>query len=371
MRIQMADLKAQLASLHDEIHTAIDDVVNSCRFVLGPNVAQLEEEIALYSQAKHAIGVASGTDAIMLALAACGVGRGDEVITTPFTFVATTETIVLLGATPVYVDIDPQTYNLQADLVEAKITSKTRAILPVHLYGQMADMTALEDIASRHGLALIADGAQAIGATHHNRGLGAFGAASTLSFFPTKNLGAYGDGGMVLTNDDGIADRVKSLRFHGSGGTYAYDHVGWCSRLDEVQAAILRVKLRHLDDWTGVRSQHAESYNRLLAGSGLELPHVGGGNTHVWHQYTVRSDRRDQLKESLKAAEIDSAVYYPSPLHVQPAYKYLGYSDGDFPEAERASQQVLSLPVYPELQAESAQRIARAVLQFQGNLTAA
>lgn len=365
MRIHMADLQAQVCSLHAELTQALEEVLQSCRFILGPSVASLEDELAAQSEAAFGVAVASGTDAIMLALAACGVGPGDEVITTPFTFVATTETIVQIGAVPVYVDIDPGTFNLDTARVEERITSKTRAILPVHLYGQMADMTALEAIARKHNLALVADGAQAIGARHRGRGMGAFGDAATLSFFPTKNLGAFGDGGMVLTSDDEIAARVRNLRFHGSGGTYDYQNVGWCSRLDEVQAAILRVKLKKLGEWNEARRRHARIYNEMLEGSGLQLPSETSGDLHVWHQYTLRTAARDDLKKHLSEAEIDSAVYYPGPLHTQPAYARFGYKQGDMPEAEKACQQVLSLPVYPELPDDSVRRVAESVREFQ------
>jgi len=365
MRIHMADLQAQVQSLHGELSAALEEVLQSCRFILGPNVTALEEELAAESEAAHAVAVASGTDAIMLALAACGVGPGDEVITTPFTFVATTETIVQIGAVPVYVDIDPRTFNLDAAQVEARINPRTRAILPVHLYGQMADMTALEAIAARHGLRLIADGAQAIGAKHAGKAMGAFGDAATLSFFPTKNLGAFGDGGMVLTNDADVAAKVKLLRFHGSGGTYDYQSVGWCSRLDEVQAAVLRVKLKRLAEWNGARRGHAAIYNEMLEGCGLALPGETPGDEHVWHQYTLRGERRDDLKQHLAADGIDSAVYYPGPLHIQPAYAKFGYRPGDMPEAEKTCREVLSLPVYPELPDDSVRRVAESVLRFQ------
>lgn len=367
----MADLHAQYESLQDEIDTVLKDVLRSCRFILGPNVSALESEIAEYCEAKHAVGVASGTDAIALALSACGVGQGDEVITTPFTFVATTETIVQIGAVPVYVDIDPATFNLDPAQVEGKITSKTKAVVPVHLYGQTADLTELENICRKHNLTLVSDGAQAIGAKHKGKGIGAYGTAGTLSFFPTKNLGAYGDGGMVITNDDAVAEKVRSLRFHGSGGSYSYNYVGWCSRLDEIQAAILRVKLRKLDSWNHIRTEHARTYLDGLADTGLCLPMAVEDNVHVWHQFTVRSEHRDDLQAYLKSRDIASAVYYPGALHTQPAYRKFGYAEGDFPEAEKACLQVLSLPVYPELPAESVKRVVAAVKQFHSSLVTA
>ncbi|MCC6485548.1 MAG: DegT/DnrJ/EryC1/StrS family aminotransferase [Armatimonadetes bacterium] len=365
MRIQMADLHAQYEAQKSEIDDALKGVLESCRFILGPNVSLLEEEIARENQARFGVGVASGTDAITLSLAACGVGQGDEVITTPFTFVATTESISQLGAVPVYVDIDLDTFNLDAALVESRITPRTKAILPVHLYGQMADMTALQGVADKHGLALVADGAQAIGAEHRGVSVGGWGSATTLSFFPTKNLGAYGDGGMVLTNREDIADKINSLRFHGSGGTYSYQDIGWCSRLDEIQAAVLRVKLRKLRDWTQARQRHAQIYTSMLEGSGIHVPRVIEGNTHVWHQYTIRLEQRDSLKEFLKAREMASAVYYPGALHLQPAYQRYGYREGDLPNAERACREVLSLPIHPDLPEGAVERVSEAILEFQ------
>lgn len=368
MHIKMADLHAQYESQKPEIDHALSEVLESCRFILGPSVSRLEEEIAEISHARYGVGVASGTDAITLSLAACGVKAGDEVITTPFTFVATTESIAQLGATPVYADIDLDTFNLDPSLIEDHITSRTKAILPVHLYGQMADMDALQKIALKHGLALVADGAQAIGASQNGRGVGSPGSATTLSFFPTKNLGAFGDGGMALTDDEQIASKLRSLRFHGSGGTYTYQDIGWCSRLDELQAAILRVKLRKLEDWTQARERHALLYNTLLKDSGLSIPIVMPGNRHVWHQYTIRSSQRDALKDFLKTREIDSAVYYPGPLHLQTAYNHYGYRAGAFPNAERACREVLSLPVYPDLPDGAVEQVAGAIIEFQKNL---
>ncbi len=364
MQIPMADLQAQHRALSEEIDSAIRGVLESCRFILGPNVAALEEEIAAYCESRFAVGVNSGTDALILALAACGVGPGDEVITTPFTFVATTEAIVRVGATPVFVDIDPVTFNLDAALVESRITERTRALLPVHLYGQTADLTALTHIAKRHGLRLISDGAQAIGARHCGMGIGQFGDAATLSFFPTKNLGALGDGGMVLTNHEEVAERLRLLRFHGSGGSYSYSEVGWCSRLDEIQAAVLRVKLKHLPEWTARRAANAARYTELLEGCGLRLPQTAPGNEHVWHQYTVCTPRRAELQAFLKERGIASAVYYPGALHLEAAYRYLGAGEGDFPEAERACREVLSLPVFPELPEGAVERVAEAVREF-------
>ncbi|BCW99695.1 MAG: hypothetical protein KatS3mg024_2522 [Armatimonadota bacterium] len=366
MQIPMADLQAQHRALAEEIDSAIREVLESCRFILGPNVSALEEEVARYCEARYAVGVNSGTDALILALAACGIGPGDEVITTPFTFVATTEAIIRVGAMPVFVDIDPVTFNMDAALVESRITERSRALLPVHLYGQTADLTALKHLAERYSLKLISDGAQAIGAQHNGMGIGQFGDAVTLSFFPTKNLGGLGDGGMVLTNSEEVAERLRLLRFHGSGGTYSYREVGWCSRLDELQAAVLRVKLRHLPEWTARRAANAARYAELLEGCGIRLPQAAPGNKHVWHQYTVATPQRTELQAFLKDRGIASAVYYPGALHLEEAYRHLGGQEGDFPEAERACREVLSLPVFPELPEGAVDRVAQSVLDFCG-----
>lgn len=349
MKVPMADLKAQYQPLSEEMNTAVSAVLESGMCTLGNNVKLLEQEIAEYSGAAHAIGVNSGTDAIALSLNAVGVGPGDEVITTPFTFVATTEVIALLGAKPVYVDIDPATFNLDPNLIEAKITERTKAILPVHLYGQTADVARIKEIADRHGLRLIYDGAQAIAAEAHGKPVGAYGDAVTLSFFPTKNLGGAGDGGMILTNDDELAEKVRALRVHGSGETYRYKYVGYCSRLHEVQAAVLRVKFPHLPAWTEARRRNAGEYNHLLGDVALTLPVESPYAKHVYHQYTVRCEERDSLADYLKSREVDTGVYYPGPLHLEHAYEYLGYKPGDLPEAERACREVLSLPVFPEM----------------------
>lgn len=349
MRVPMADLKLQYQPLGHEIEAAVRSVVESCQFILGDNVKALEAEIAEFSGAAHGIGVNSGTDAIALALSAVGVGPGDEVITTPFTFVATTEVITLLGAKPVYADIDPRTFNLDPDKIEAKITDKTKAILPVHLYGQPADVKRISEIAGRHGLKVVYDGAQAIGAEAYGKPVGAYGDAMTLSFFPTKNLGGAGDGGMVLTNDPETAEKLRSLRFHGSGGTYAYKYIGYCSRLDEIQAAILRIKLPYLKAWTELRRKNASEYRDHLADIDVILPAEEPFNKHAYHQFTLRFANRNALRKHLKSKEIDTGVYYPGPLHIEEAYKYLGYKEGDMPEAERTCREVLSLPVFPEL----------------------
>ena len=364
MKVPLADPVKQYHAMQAEVDAAIRDVMESGAFILGPHVEQLEREVAEYSGARHAVGVNSGTDALLLSLVALGIGPGDEVITSPFTFVATAEAIVLVGATPVFADIDPATFNLCPERVAAAITPRTRAIMPVDLYGQMADRAALCEIAERHGLALIWDAAQAIGCAWDGRPLGAFPGATTLSFYPTKNLGACGDGGMVLTNDADLRDRLRQVRFHGSGGGYIYAKVGYCSRLDALQAAILRVKLRHLDAWNETRRRNAERYRTLVAGAGVTLPCIDPRARHIYHQFTIRSPRRDALQAWLKQHDVASGVYYPLALHLQEAYKSLGYQEGDFPAAERATREVLSIPVHPELTEAQVDLVADLIREF-------
>ena len=363
MAIPIANPKAQYLALKDEIDTAVRQVFDSCQFILGPNVTALEEEMPALCDAKFGIGVNSGTDAIVIALAGAGVGVGDEVITTPYTFVATTEAIMIVGARPVYVDIDPDTFNIDPAKIEEKIIYETKAILPVHLYGQCVDIEQIQSIAAKHGLKLIADGAQAVGAQHKGKGIGAYGDASTLSFFPTKNLGGAGDGGMVLTDSEEVAATCKSLRFHGMDSTYSYELVGYCSRLDEIQAAVLRVKLKKIREWNEARRTNAAHYLEALKDLPLKLPVSKPDNYHVYHQFTLRFGRRDELKAKLAERGVGSGVYYPSPLHTQRAYSVLGYKEGDFPEAEKAAREVLSLPVFAELTREEVEQVAEAVTQ--------
>lgn len=364
MRVPMVDLKAQYQAIKNDIDTAVLNVLENCSFTLGDNVKLLEEEIAKRSGAAYGIGVNSGTDAIALALTAMGIGHGDEVITTPFTFVATTEVIALLGAKPVYADIDPQTFNLDSNKIEDKITSKTKAILPVHLYGQCADVKQIGEIAKKHGLHLIFDGAQAIGAETHGKPIGAYGDAVTLSFFPTKNLGGAGDGGMILTNDVELAEKLRYLRFHGSAGTYSYKYVGYCSRLHGIQAAVLLAKLPHLDRWTELRRRNAAEYKSLLSDLDIALPLEQPANKHVYHQFTIKCAKRDQLRDLLKSKEIDTGIYYPNPLHLEEAYGYLGYKAGDFPEAERTCLEALSLPIAPETNEQQIAHVAHSIRSF-------
>jgi dTDP-4-amino-4,6-dideoxygalactose transaminase len=363
----MADLRAQYAGLKPEIDAAVQSVLASGGFILGDIVTDLERRIAELCGARHGIGVNSGTDALLLSLMALGIGPGDEVITPPFTFVATIETVALLGAAPVFADIDPATFNLDADQVEAKITGRTKALLPVHLFGQLADMEALCALSRHYRLPIIGDAAQAIGSEQHGRAVGDWSELTTLSFYPTKNLGAAGDGGMVLTSDDALAEKVRTLRFHGSKGSYSYKYVGVCSRLDALQAAILAVKLPHLPDWNAARRANAAFYDDALSGlEGLVLPCCLPQNLHTYHQYTLRvlDGKRDALREFLLARGVASGVFYPGPLHLQRAYLRYGGRPGDFPHAERACAEVLSIPIVPELTPAQRDHVAASIRAF-------
>ena len=361
LRVPMGDLHAQYLSIKDDIDSALLRVMQGGRFILGQEVEALEDEVAKLCGARYGVGVASGTDALLLALLALGIGPGDEVITSAFTFIATAEVISRVGATPVFADIDPITYNLSPESVASKVTPRTAAVLPVHLYGQPAAMDEILSIAKRHSLAVIEDAAQAIGASLDGRPVGSFGDATALSFYPTKNLGAAGDGGMVVTSREDVRDNVRLLRYHGSGGPYVYERLGFNSRLDEIQAAVLRAKLPYLTSWNEARRRNASRYTDLLHCSGCILPSQAPGSYHVFHQYTIRSPRRDALKRALAEAGVDSGVYYPLPLHLQPAFAHLGYKHGDLPESEAAAREVLSLPVYPELTSEQIEYVAQVV----------
>jgi len=364
LTVPLADLVSQYHAIRSEIDAAVHNVFESGQFILGSYVEDLERLVAEVSGAAYAVGVNSGTDALLLGLAALGIGPGDEVITTPFTFVATVEAICHLGARPVFADIIPRTFNLDPDDARRRITARTRAILPVDLFGQPADRAAYQQLAQEHGLQVLYDSAQAIGARYDGMPLGAFGDALTLSFFPTKNLGAYGDAGMVLTNREDVRDRVRMLRFHGSDGGYEYDHVGYCSRLDALQAAILQVKLGHLEAWTETRRAHAAAYAECLRDTECVLPSSDPRVYHVYHQFTIRHPRRDALRAYLNERGIRTGVYYPSPLHLQKAYRHLGYVPGDFPEAERACREVASLPVHPEMTEEQQQYVCRTIVEL-------
>ncbi len=365
MDIPLLDLTAQYRAIRTEVDAAIAEVLSSGRFILGPQVAAFEADLAARCGVKQAIGVASGTDALYLALRACDVGRGDEVITTSFSFIATAEAIALVGATPVFVDIDPATFNIDPKQVEERITPRTRAILPVHLFGQPAAMDAILAVARRRGLRVIEDAAQAIGAEYRGQPVGSLGDLGCLSFFPSKNLGAYGDGGLVTTDDEALARRVVRLRAHGDVGRYDHGELGINSRLDEIQAAVLRVKLRHLDAWTEARRANAARYDALLHGSPpVVRPLAAPGVRHVYNQYTIRVPRRDALQAHLTARAIGSAVYYPRPIHQQPAYRAWWPGDHHLPESERAAAEVLSLPVFPELGEGRLRRVAETIRAF-------
>src|SRR6267378_975057 len=363
--VPQLDLAAQYAAIGGEIRAAVEKVLASQQFVLGPEGAALEQEIARLCGVAHGVGVGSGTDALVLALRACGVQAGDEVLLPPFTFVATGSAVSALGAVPVFADIRPETYNVDPAELERRVTSRTRAIVVVHLYGLAADMDPILAFAKARRLPVIEDNAQAIGASYKGRRTGSLGDAACLSFYPTKNLGAYGDAGMVVSNSPELAERIRTLRNHGQSEKYRSNEAGWNSRLDEIQAAILRVKVRHLSNWQRARQSHAAEYNQLFSQiPGVMPPLAPEGFEHVYHQYTIRIEQRDALQKFLSGREIGSTVYYPYPLHLQPLYAALGHKAGDFPHAERAAQEVLSLPMYPELRKEQIARVVEAIAEF-------
>lgn len=360
MKIPILDLRPEVESLWEDLNRAVQEVLRSGRFVLGPNVQAFEEEVAAYMGVKHAIGMNSGTDALLIALRAAGIGPGDEVITTPFTFYATAEAVSLAGATPVFVDVDEKSFNIDPELAAKAVTPRTKALLPVHLYGQAAEMDPLLELAKKHGLRVIEDTAQAFGGEYKGKKLGTLGDAGCFSFYPTKNLGAYGDAGMLITNDDQLAEAARMLRVHGAKETYYNELLGYNSRLDEFQAAILRVKLPYLDEWNKKRRQLAHRYNQLLAGIPEVITPAEGPSGHVYHQYTIRitGGKRDRVKQALAEAGIGSMVYYPVPIHRLPVYKDQAPS---LPVAERLAGEVLSLPVWPGLPEEALEEVARVI----------
>jgi dTDP-4-amino-4,6-dideoxygalactose transaminase len=363
--IPQLDLAAQYAAIGEEIREAVEGVFASQQFILGREGAALEAEVAKLCGVAHGVGVASGTDALMLALRACDVQAGDEVILPTFTFVATGSAVNAVGAKAVFADIRPDTYNVDPSELARRVTAKTKAIIAVHLYGLCADMGPLLDFARARSLRVIEDNAQAIGARYKGRPSGSLGDVACLSFYPTKNLGAYGDAGMIVTNSGEMASRLRNLRNHGQTAKYVSSEAGWNSRLDEIQAAVLRVKLRHLPEWQRTRQMHAAEYSKLLLGiPGIAPPLVPENYEHVFHQYTIRVERRDALQQALAERKIGSAVYYPVPLHLQPLYGTLRHKVGDFPHAERAAREVMSLPMYPELRSEQIARVAGAVAEF-------
>lgn len=363
MEVRLLDLRPQYAAIRDEIREAIDRVCESQHFILGPEVAEFESEVAEYCGTRCAVGMSSGTDALLAALMAIGVGPGDEVITTTYSFFASAAVIVRLGARPVFVDIDPVTYNLDPEAAVAKITPRTKAIMPVHLYGRPADMAPINAAAEAREVTVIEDAAQALSASDRvGRKAGALGHMGCFSFFPSKNLGCYGDGGMVTTDSDAMAGRLRSLRNHGSSKRYYHDEIGYNSRLDELQAGILRLKLKRIETYNMKRRSVATRYSELLSGiPGVKTPAEKDGYFHVYHQYTIITERRDEVMRALADKGIASAVYYPVPLHLQPSYAALGHGKGDFPVAERLAERVLSLPMFPELKQEDVDLVCETI----------
>lgn len=355
--IPMVDLQRQYQQLKPDIDAAIQDVLNQSQFILGPNVTALEREVAAYHGKAFAIGVASGTDALLLALRACGIGPGDEVITTPFTFIATAEVIALLQAVPVFVDIKPDTFNIDPEKIEEKITAKTRAIIPVHLFGHPAEMNAITALAGKYNLKIIEDCAQAFGALYHGKKVGALGDCGCFSFFPSKNLAGYGDGGMIVTDDEDVAKQIKMFRNHGSTVRYYHHVLGYNSRLDEIQAAIIREKFKHIDRFNKERHEHAERYRSAIKRTDVALPIEQPDCVHVYHQFTIRSKNRDRMMAALQEKGIASAIYYPVPLHLQEVFAGSGVAGNRLVCAETCAMEVLSLPMFPELRQDEIQII--------------
>jgi dTDP-4-amino-4,6-dideoxygalactose transaminase len=362
MNVKLLDLQAQYLPLRNEIRRAIDEVCDQQALVLGPTVERFEKNLAVYCGTKHAVGMSSGTDALLCSLMALGVKAGDEVICPAFTFFATAGCIARLGATPVFCDIDPATFNIDDKSLKSKLTKRTKAILPVHLFGQLARMEAVNDIAQAHDVPVIEDAAQAIGAKRHGTPACAHGLAGCLSFYPTKNLGAFGDAGAICTSDDRFAEVCRKLRVHGSGHTYHHEMIGGMFRIAALQAAVLDVKLKYLDGWNKARQAHAAIYNHAFAGSAVTPPPIEPGNESIYNQYVVRVPKRDAVKQRLADKGIGAAIYYPIPLHLQECFRYLGHKEGDFPESERACREVLALPVYPELPREQVEYVATELL---------
>lgn len=362
--VAMLDLKAEYRLFRDEIRTTVDSVLESQHFIGGPAIAELEAALASHSSAKHAIAISNGTDAILCALMALGIGHGDEVILPAFTFFATAGTVARVGARPVFVDIDPTTFNIDPTRIEGAITARTRAIIPVHLFGQCADMDSINALARPRGIRVVEDAAQAIGARYHDRRAGTLGDLASLSFYPTKNLGGFGEGGMIFTNDDHLGLLCRQLRNHGESQRYYHDRVGGNFRLDTMKAAILLVKLKRLDEFTRRRRANAAQYDRLLSGSGLSSPKVATGCEHVYHQYSILSEKRDELATFLRDRGIGTAIYYPVPLHLQKCFADLGYKPGSLPVTEQTATRILSLPCHPVLTDEDIAYVASAIHEF-------
>jgi dTDP-4-amino-4,6-dideoxygalactose transaminase len=372
MEIPILDLSVQHRQIADEIQQAIARVLQDQKFILGPEVRALEQELAPYCGCAEAVGCASGSDAILLALMACDIGPGDEVITTPFSFFATAGSIVRLGARAVFVDIEPGTFNIDSNKIEGAISKRTKVIMPVHLFGQCSDFDTIDEIASRFKLQVIEDAAQAIGAEYRQRRAGSLGAIGCFSFYPSKNLGGAGDGGLLTTNNPELAESLKMLRAHGARKKYYHDRVGINSRLDSLQAAILRVKFRYLDQWSKARRRNAQRYRELFNDSGLEqnfvkLPAESADSLHVYNQFVIRARHRDRLKGWLAEKGIGTEIYYPLPLHLQVCFRNMGYNEGDFPESERAAAEALAIPVYPELDSNAQSYIVDTIAAFYGN----
>ena len=367
MNVPLLDLRAQFQTIRSEVMAAVERVFESQHFILGPEVEAFERDAAEYCQVKHAIGCGSGSDALLLALMALGVGPGDEVVTASFSFFATAGSIARLGARPVFVDISPDDFNVDPNLIEHAITPRAKAILPVHLFGQCAEMDAIREVAERHNLPVVEDAAQAIGAGYCERRAGAMGAVGCFSFFPSKNLGGAGEGGLMTTDDDDLAEKLRLLRVHGMQPKYYHKVVGVNSRLDALQAAVLGVKLKYLDRWSDARRRNAEHYDKLFAEAGVEevtTPAVRPNRRHIFNQYTIRCSRRDELMDFLKRRGVGSEIYYPAPLHLQECFAHLGYKLGDLPATERASRECLSLPIYPELTEEMRRYVVEKISEF-------
>jgi dTDP-4-amino-4,6-dideoxygalactose transaminase len=364
MQVPVLELKAQYASMKDEILEQINEVLDAQWVIGGPKVEELENRIAKLSECKYAVGTSSGTDAILNALMSLDIGPGDEVITTPFTFFATAGCIARTGAKPVFVDIDEKTYNIDATLIEAAITDNTKAILPVHLYGQMADMDPIMQIAGTYGLAVIEDAAQSIGSTYNKKPAGSIGTAGCFSFYPSKNLGGIGDGGMVVTNDERLYNRLKVMRNHGQTGAYEHKYIGGNFRLDAIQAAALLVKLKHLSKWSAARRKNAAYYNKKFSDSPVTIPFINEQCVSIYNQYIIRVPNREKVFDHLRNNGVGCMVYYPLSLHMQECFAYLGYKEGDFPVAEKAATEVMALPVYPELTSEMQDYAVKSILDF-------
>jgi dTDP-4-amino-4,6-dideoxygalactose transaminase len=364
MEVPLLDLKAQYATIKDEVLAAVSEVLESQRCIGGPKVAELEEKIAAISDCRFAVGVSSGTDAILNSLMSLDIGAGDEVITTPFTFFATVGCITRTGAKPVFVDIEPRTFNINPELIESAVTEKTKAIMPVHLFGQMSDMDPIMEIANKHDFAVIEDAAQSVTSTYKGRKAGSIGTVGCFSFFPSKNLGGIGDGGMIVTNDESYYERLLIMRNHGSKPKYYHKFIGGNFRLDPIQAAALLVKLPHLDDWSEARRRNAAYYDKKFSGTVVQTPYISPDCVSIFNQYVIRVPRRDEVMTHLRDNKIGCEVYYPIPAHLQECFKYLGYIEGDLPESEKAAKEVLAIPVYPELTDKQIEHVASRIKEF-------